>query len=323
MSFPPAAVRYERGVFLPAHDLWLDPWDNQPFAFVSHAHADHIGMHQEVILSSVTSRLMSARLPDRRRRGAPAGVRPDRHGHPPRPARDALPGRTHRRVGAVLHRERRRHGQRPLHGRLQAARGPVCRADGLDPGRHAHHGDDLRPAALRLPADRRSARADRQVLPGGHRGGRGAGALRLFAGQEPGNPRGAGPRRAARDAPRGGLQDDGGVPGTTAGLPALRALRRRCAGGQGAHLPAERQPVADAPEDQGPPHRHAHGLGADPGGRPPLPDRRLLSAERPRRLPGPAAVRGTGPAPARADAARVRGGVRAGPAALGASKRGR
>ena len=67
MSLPPAAVRYERGVYLPAHDLWLDPWDNQPFAFVSHAHSDHIGMHKEVILSSVTSRLMYARLPDRRR----------------------------------------------------------------------------------------------------------------------------------------------------------------------------------------------------------------------------------------------------------------
>ena len=63
----PAAVRYQRGVYLPTHDLWLDPWDNQPFAFVSHAHADHIGLHREVILSTVTARLMHARLPDQRR----------------------------------------------------------------------------------------------------------------------------------------------------------------------------------------------------------------------------------------------------------------
>ncbi len=63
----PAAVRYQRGVYLPSHDLWLDPWDDQPFAFVSHAHADHIGKHREVILSTVTSRLMHARLPDQRR----------------------------------------------------------------------------------------------------------------------------------------------------------------------------------------------------------------------------------------------------------------
>ena len=63
----PAAVRYQRGVYLPSHDLWLDPWDDQPFAFVSHAHADHIGKHREVILSTVTSRLMHARLPDQKR----------------------------------------------------------------------------------------------------------------------------------------------------------------------------------------------------------------------------------------------------------------
>ncbi len=67
-SLPAAAVRYTRGVYLPTHDLWLDPWDNQPFAFVSHAHADHIGLHREVILSTVTSRLMHARLPDQKRR---------------------------------------------------------------------------------------------------------------------------------------------------------------------------------------------------------------------------------------------------------------
>ena len=64
----PAAVRYQRGVYLPSHDLWLDPWDDQPFAFVSHAHADHIGKHREVILSNVTARLMHARLPDQRRK---------------------------------------------------------------------------------------------------------------------------------------------------------------------------------------------------------------------------------------------------------------
>ena len=36
------AVRYERGVYLPRQELWLDPWDAKRFAFVSHAHADHI-----------------------------------------------------------------------------------------------------------------------------------------------------------------------------------------------------------------------------------------------------------------------------------------
>ncbi len=60
-------VRYERGVYLPEHGLWLDPWDAKPFAFVSHAHSDHIAPHQEVIFSAGTARLMQARLPGERK----------------------------------------------------------------------------------------------------------------------------------------------------------------------------------------------------------------------------------------------------------------
>ena len=68
MSLPPLiTVQYRRGVYLPAHDLWLDPADSQEFAFVSHAHADHIGRHGETVLSTVTARLMHARLPGKRR----------------------------------------------------------------------------------------------------------------------------------------------------------------------------------------------------------------------------------------------------------------
>jgi DNA ligase 1 len=59
-------VRYERGVYLPAHDLWLDPWEPKRFAFVSHAHSDHIAPHEEIILSERTARLMQARLPGKR-----------------------------------------------------------------------------------------------------------------------------------------------------------------------------------------------------------------------------------------------------------------
>ncbi|HZC35961.1 MAG TPA: ATP-dependent DNA ligase [Chthoniobacterales bacterium] len=59
-------VRYERGVHLPTLDLWLDPWDERPTAFVSHAHTDHIGNHREVILSRATAKLMTARLPGNR-----------------------------------------------------------------------------------------------------------------------------------------------------------------------------------------------------------------------------------------------------------------
>ena len=60
-------VKFHRGVHLPEFDLWLDPHDDRAFAFVSHAHADHIGRHREVILTPDTARLMQARLPDARR----------------------------------------------------------------------------------------------------------------------------------------------------------------------------------------------------------------------------------------------------------------
>ena len=56
-------VRFERGVYLPQQDLWLDPWDAKRFAFVSHAHIDHIAPHNEVIVSERTARLMQSRLP--------------------------------------------------------------------------------------------------------------------------------------------------------------------------------------------------------------------------------------------------------------------
>jgi DNA ligase 1 len=66
VNFSVMDIRYERGVYLPAQDLWLDPWDAKPFAFVSHAHSDHIAPHNEVIISERTARLMQARLPGRR-----------------------------------------------------------------------------------------------------------------------------------------------------------------------------------------------------------------------------------------------------------------
>lgn len=59
-------LRYHRGLELPAHGLWLDPWDARPFAFVSHAHSDHVGQHQEIIASRGTATLMKARLPGQR-----------------------------------------------------------------------------------------------------------------------------------------------------------------------------------------------------------------------------------------------------------------
>lgn len=61
------SVRFHRGVELPDLGLWLDPSERKPFAFVSHAHSDHIGNHAETILSAPTARLMRARLAGKRR----------------------------------------------------------------------------------------------------------------------------------------------------------------------------------------------------------------------------------------------------------------
>lgn len=60
------SVRFHSGgVHLPELGLWLDPHKPQrgpETVFISHAHADHIGDHREVILTEPTSRLMHARI---------------------------------------------------------------------------------------------------------------------------------------------------------------------------------------------------------------------------------------------------------------------
>ena len=49
----------------------------KPFAFVSHAHSDHIAPHDEIIVSERTARLMQARLPgERHEHVLPFGCRP-------------------------------------------------------------------------------------------------------------------------------------------------------------------------------------------------------------------------------------------------------
>jgi ATP-dependent DNA ligase I len=55
-------VDYQRGVWLPPADLWLDPRDMREFAFVSHAHSDHTGFHRRVLCTPATARLMQLRL---------------------------------------------------------------------------------------------------------------------------------------------------------------------------------------------------------------------------------------------------------------------
>lgn len=55
-------VRFNRGLYLPEADLWLDPWDAKPRAFVSHAHADHFARHETAICSDVTAVLARKRF---------------------------------------------------------------------------------------------------------------------------------------------------------------------------------------------------------------------------------------------------------------------
>ncbi|MCX6874611.1 MAG: hypothetical protein NTW21_12515 [Verrucomicrobia bacterium] len=55
-------VRYQRGLHLPELDLWLDPSDARPRAFVSHAHADHVARHGSALCSEVTAALLRRRF---------------------------------------------------------------------------------------------------------------------------------------------------------------------------------------------------------------------------------------------------------------------
>lgn len=55
-------VQRGKDVHVPAADLWLDPSRSRRFAFVSHAHGDHIGRHEHVVATPATARLMESRL---------------------------------------------------------------------------------------------------------------------------------------------------------------------------------------------------------------------------------------------------------------------
>lgn len=55
-------VHFQRGLYLPELDLWLDPWDAKPRAFVSHAHADHFARHDVALCSEVTATLLRHRF---------------------------------------------------------------------------------------------------------------------------------------------------------------------------------------------------------------------------------------------------------------------
>ena len=55
-------VRFQRGLYLPECDLWLDPWDAKPRAFISHGHADHFARHDQAICSEITAQVIRSRV---------------------------------------------------------------------------------------------------------------------------------------------------------------------------------------------------------------------------------------------------------------------
>src|SRR6266513_2717245 len=74
-------IHYERGIYLPQPDLWLDPWEAKRLAFVSHAHSDHIAPHEEIIVSARPARLLERRMPgDRAEHILPFGEKRTVHG---------------------------------------------------------------------------------------------------------------------------------------------------------------------------------------------------------------------------------------------------
>lgn len=55
-------IRHHQGLHLPAPDLWLDPRESRPHAFVSHAHSDHFARHGRILCSETTALLLRARF---------------------------------------------------------------------------------------------------------------------------------------------------------------------------------------------------------------------------------------------------------------------
>jgi Cft2 family RNA processing exonuclease len=55
-------VLFQWGVYLPEPDLWLDSTLRRASAFISHAHADHVGPHSRPIMTEATGVLLQERL---------------------------------------------------------------------------------------------------------------------------------------------------------------------------------------------------------------------------------------------------------------------
>lgn len=54
-------VHFRQGIHLPGPNLWLDPHARRSFAVVTHAHADHVQHHDEVLATTATAAMMRRR----------------------------------------------------------------------------------------------------------------------------------------------------------------------------------------------------------------------------------------------------------------------
>ncbi len=119
-------VVFNRGIYLPEINFWLDPWDAKESAFVSHAHADHFSRHENALCSEVTAKLVEARFGMKRERleGVPFGQMIEKGGFRMR----LLPA-GHIVGSAMLHVTRKSDGATLLYtGDFKARRGRTTEA---------------------------------------------------------------------------------------------------------------------------------------------------------------------------------------------------
>lgn len=119
-------VVFNRGLYLPELDFWLDPWDAKESAFVSHAHADHFARHGNALCSALTAKLLRARfnMAEERLEAAEFGEMLDRDGFRLR----MLPA-GHIAGSAMLHVTRKKDGATLLYtGDFKARRGRTTEA---------------------------------------------------------------------------------------------------------------------------------------------------------------------------------------------------
>jgi Cft2 family RNA processing exonuclease len=57
----PAMIEYDKALYIPALDLWLDATRVKDFSFVSHAHTDHATRHRKVLATPPTLMLLEHR----------------------------------------------------------------------------------------------------------------------------------------------------------------------------------------------------------------------------------------------------------------------